>query len=260
MNISKSIYSYIVAAFIAIGISVPQSSAQMSVTQMGFGNFKKQIYSYWYKKGWFIDAQSGVRILGSTSAGASLSPGLNVNGAIGYRFSERFALKGRLGYNSFGFEPASVSPDWAMVGAVDTYESRGTSVSTSFEAMINLITVKNRVSNRSLKGNRAYKLDIHAGIGWTSYANSPFKTYVTDVWGDDAFRLDPLVRGNDDMGHVIVGLTNSYDLNSRISLNLDASGFILIAQDYTFDSYNVVKHEGIGFISTISFGLTYRFL
>jgi hypothetical protein len=259
MKIFNSLPSYALAVIIAIGISVPQSSnAQMSVTQMGFGNFKKEVYPYWYKKGWFIDAQGGMRILGATTADASLAPGFSINAGLGYRFSDRFALKGRIDYNDFGFEPTTAEPTYS--GVTGSYEARGTGLSASFEAMINLITVRNKVANGTLKGNKAYKLDFHGGIGYTTFANRAFKDFFTDNFGSDFFSLDPLIRGNDDMGHVILGLTNSYDFNSRVSVNLDYSAFILIAQDYTFDSYNLVEHDGVGFISTISLGLTYRFL
>jgi hypothetical protein len=69
---------------------------------------------------------------------------------------------------------------------------------------------------------------------------------------------DPAINGNDDMGHIILGLSPQYHLNGRVSINLDLTTFILVKQDFTFDNYNGIQHEGLGNLSALSFGITIR--
>ena len=192
----------------------------------------------WYKIYWFYELNAGVRMLGSTSNHSSLGSGINANASMGYLFSEKFGLKGRIDYHSFRFTTGLSNPI-----------AKGTAASISLEAMTNLLafTSSQRFSS--------FRLNLHGGAGWTTYANHSFKQYRKE---HGLSMDDPAINGNDDMGHIIFGLSPQYHFNGRVSINLDLTTFILVKQDFTFDNYNGIQHEGLGNLSALSFGITIR--
>lgn len=193
----------------------------------------------WYNIYWFYDLNIGTRLLGSTSTDAQLGAGLNINGGIGYFFNERFGLKGRIDHHRFKFTP----------GIQDESTAKGGAVSLSGEVLTNVLAWGNNNKFSRLR------LTLHGGLGLTSYANSSFKDFREE---NNITFDDPAIKGNDDMGHIILGLTPQYHINGRCSINLDISTFFLVKQDFTFDRYNLEKQKGIGNISTISLGITFR--
>ncbi len=197
------------------------------------------IETSWYNLYWFYDVNVGTRLLGSTSNFTDLSAGLNMNAGIGYIFSEKFGLKGRIDHHRFSFTPG-------IEGAAN---AKGGAFSLSFEGLTNILSYfqSNRFSN--------FRLNLHGGAGLTSYANRSYKEFRDEL--DKPFD-DPAIDGNDDMGHIILGLTPQYHINGRCSIQLDFSSFFLIKQDYTFDRYNHEKQQGIGYISALSLGFTFR--
>lgn len=72
------------------------------ITSSLFAQNREKIYVYskaeakYYNVHWFADLNVGTRMFGATSSEANLGPGLNVNAGIGYLFTERFGIKGRL--------------------------------------------------------------------------------------------------------------------------------------------------------------------
>lgn len=199
---------------------------------------KSKIVAVWYKHWWFVDANVGTRLLGKTSTNVNLSAGINANASIGYLFSEKFGIKGRYDFNSFKFSP----------GFNGQSTSIGRMHSFSLEACTDLITL--------IKGEeiRNWRFVLHGGAGLSSYGNVDYREFREefDPWED------PLIKGNDDMGHVILGITPQYHISGRWSLNLDISTFILIKQSNTFDRFSDVRVNGLGNVTTVSLGLTFR--
>lgn len=195
----------------------------------------------WYNIYTFYEGNLGVRILGSTTDLTTLGAGLNVNAGIGHYFSERFGLKARIDYHRFKFSPGIQSQPDAQGGAM----------SFSLEALTNVL---NWVNNKKFS---KFRLALHGGLGYTSFNNRSFKENALEI-DPEYFNDDPAIKGNDDMGHIILGLTPQFHINGRSSIQLDFSSFLLVKQDFTFDNYNGKRHNGIGNISAISLGFTFR--
>lgn len=202
-----------------------------------------QVYSkaeaQFYKVHWFADLNVGTRMFGATSSQADLGLGLNVNAGLGYLFTERFGIKGRLDFNSFEFTP----------GIGDDAKATASAYSISLEALTDLIAL--------IEGTTSYAQDwkviIHGGLGFSAYSGKDFKENYLDEEFQDDYR-----KGNDNMGHIILGITPQYHLSTKWSLNLDFSTFLLIKQDFTFDNFNGERFNGLGNISAVSLGLTFR--
>lgn len=198
-----------------------------------------KIAAKWYNLEWFLEGNLGTRVLGSTSSNVNLSPGFNVNLSLGYMFSDRFGIKGRYDFNSFKFTP----------GFNGKSGSIGRMHSISLEAVTDLIPLFNGTEFRN------WRLQLHGGAGLSTYGNVDYREFREEEikpWED------PAIKGNDDMGHVILGITPQYHINSRWSVNLDLSSFILIKQSNTFDRFSDERFDGLGNVTTISLGLTFR--
>lgn len=195
----------------------------------------------WYNIYWFYEGNVGTRLMGATTDMVNLGAGLNINGGIGHYFSERFGLKGRMDYHRFTFTP----------GINSQPEANGGAMSFSLEALTNVINW----FDRSKFGR--VRLALHGGLGYTSFNNRSFKENALEA-NPEYFNDDPAIKGNDDMGHIIVGLTPQFHINGRCSIQLDFSSFFLVKQDFTFDNYNGQRHEGLGSISALSLGFTFR--
>jgi hypothetical protein len=214
----------------------PKGAAKADISPYG------KIEVSWFKLGWFVDLNCGTRMLGATSSAAKLGLGFSANGGIGYFFSDRFGLKGRMDYNRYTFSPG--------IGLMP--EARGVAMSFSIEALtdiIPLVTGKTKF--------RDWRIELHGGVGYTSFANKAFKADRLKT-NSDYFQNDPAIKGNDDMGHVIIGLTPQYHINGRWSINLDFSSFFLFKQDFTLDNYNGERFNGVGNISNLTLGITFR--
>lgn len=203
---------------------------------------KIQVYNKaeaeFYKVHWFADINAGTRMFGATSSKADLGLGLNINAGLGYLFTERFGIKGRVDYNNFEFTP----------GIGNSNETKGNAYSISLEAITDLVAL---FKNPDLE-IQDWRIILHGGLGYTSYSNPDFKDNFSGVF------VDPLYKGNDDMAHIILGITPQYHLSTKWSVNLDFSTFLLIKQDFTFDNFNGERFNGLGNISALSLGLTFR--
>jgi hypothetical protein len=199
------------------------------------------IETNWYKVGWFADLNGGIRLLGATSDAAKLGAGFSGNAGIGFLVSDRVGVKGRIDYNRFSFTPG--------IGAEP--EATGGAMSFSLEAITDLIPLSTQQAKV-----RDWRVSLHGGFGYTSYNNRSFKENRLES-NPDYFN-DPIIKGNDDMGHMIIGITPQYHFNGRWSLNLDFSTFFLFKQDFTLDNYNGQRFDGIGNISNLTFGVTFR--
>jgi hypothetical protein len=204
-----------------------------------------------FKLQWFADINGGMRMFGSTSSISDLGLGFSGNAGVGYFFSDRFGLKGRVDYSRFSFTPGVTIESTSGTLIYGEAEAQGGAMSFSFEALTDLIpllTKKTKVRN--------WRVILHGGLGYTSYNNKSYKEYQNDI--DPDYFQDPVIKGNDDMGNIILGITPQYHISGRWSVNLDYSSFILLKQDFTLDNYNGVRSNGIGHISSVTLGLTFR--
>lgn len=201
-----------------------------------------KVETNWYKIGWFADLNGGIRFLGATSDAATLGAGFNGNAGLGFFITDKIGIKGRVDYHRFSFSPNTV---------FNSYEARGGAMSFSLEATSDLLPFTSGTKIRD------WRIELHGGFGYTSFANQALKRYYTED-NADYFNEDPAIKGNDDMGHMILGITPQYHINGRWSIQADFSSFFLFAQDFTFDNYNGKRFDGIGNISTTSFGVVFR--
>jgi hypothetical protein len=213
----------------------PRGASKASISPYG------KIKTNWYKVGWFADINVGMRMLGATSAAADLGVGFSGNAGIGFLMSDRIGVKGRIDYNRFSFSPG--------IGAAP--EAGGGAMSFSLEAVTDLIPLSTQKTKI-----RKWRIALHGGFGYTSYNNKSFKE--DRLAQDSDYFNDPVIKGNDDMGHMILGITPQYHFDGNWSINLDFSSFFLFKQDFTFDNYNGERFNGIGNISNLTFGVTFR--
>lgn len=190
----------------------------------------------WYKTGWFLDGNAGVRFIGQTSDAATMNVGPSFNAGLGYFFNDKIGIKGRLDYDEFT----------TVYGGS---EDRAASGGASLEVMVRLLQVFNH------KRSRDFSLNLHAGSGLSMLVN-PNKAGFRDMKYVD--KLDYSWENKDRMGHIIIGLTPQYHINSRLSINLDVSHFTQFKQNYTYDTGSNVRAKDVtGFVTT-TVGLTIR--
>lgn len=240
MNLLRTYAKTTLLAFI-VCFSITSLSAQSNKSSKAKFSTYGPIETSWYRLGWFVDGNLGIRMFGATSEAADLGLGLSGNAGLGYLFSDAFGLKGRIDYNRYTFTP----------GIGGEVEARGTAVSVSFEAFTEIIALTTK--SRQLSD---WRILLHGGIGYTTFANKSFKDDRLEQ--DPDYFQDPYIKGNDDMANIIVGVTPQYHISGRWSVNLDISSFFLIKQDFTLDNYNGERFNGIGNITNASIGLTFR--
>jgi hypothetical protein len=193
----------------------------------------------WYISPWTIEGNIGTRALGVVSEGVDNGLGLALNGGFGYSFSKAFGLKGRMDYYNNPLTPGFNGAENSTTG----------SLGLSLIANINLIALAN-------KGKRSdWVLNLYAGSGLTSSWNADFKEFYRNNIGD--FN-DPIIKGNEDMGHVVVGLNPQFYVTSRFALSLDISYFSLFNQDNTYDYAERLEDGQLGNALTIGLGFVWR--
>lgn len=200
-------------------------------------NSSQGILKYnWFNQGWFFDVNAGTRLLGKTSEQANMKPGFTSNTGAGYLFNEKFGVKGRVDYHNFQ----------TTGGTPSTSHSIGVSV----EGIANLIQI---IGERKA---RKFSLVLHGGVGVATLFNPKWKQSVID---DPNRELnDGGFNGNNELFHIIVGITPQYHINSILSLNLDVSHFTQFRQYNTYDTFNAEKADGVTGVLGLSLGLTFR--
>lgn len=189
----------------------------------------------WYKTGWFLDANAGVRFLGETSPAADMLIRPSINGGIGYFFNEKFALKGRLDAHQFAASYNSKIDNSMSIGA-------------SAEAVVRLLQVI------KYRRSRDFALNLHAGAGLTALINPSYRESIEDK----GFDYEGVLFNADNIGHIVVGITPQFHLNSRVSINLDISHFTQFKQFKTYDTHNGVDAKGVTGVLSTTVGLTFR--
>lgn len=242
MTKSNTSFIKVIALTLLLCISTFMASAQLIEAQ---ASPKAHLSPYgkvetnWYKIGWFTDLNGGVRLLGATSGAANLGAGFNGNAGLGFFITDKIGIKGRIDFNTFKFTP----------GVGGSPEAKGRMTSLSLEATSDLLPFTSGSKIRD------WRIELHGGFGYSSFANIDFKEYRESI--NYEFD-DPMFKGNDDMGHMILGITPQYHISGRWSINLDFSSFFYFSQDYTLDRYNKESLNGVGSMITTTLGVTFR--
>lgn len=188
-------------------------------------------------EGLFFDLNLGSRFGGATSEFSKMGPGFHLDGGVGYMFSNIIGIKGELGM------------DWFSAMSTDE-----TTVDKAGMGRATLMAVLG-VSELAGFGTEKFALRLHLGLGLASLSNPSWKD--ARIASGYEF-VDPLLKGNDDMGHFIIGLNPQYHINSEISVNANISFIGLLKQDYVIDRATNVAVEGAQNIVNASVGISYR--
>lgn len=189
----------------------------------------------WYKSGWFLEGNGGVRFLGQTSDIAKMQIRPSLNGGVGYFFNEKVGIKGRVDAHQFAATYADKT-DLSM------------SVSGSAEVVLRLIQIF------SPRTSRDFALNLHAGSGLSALINPSVRKQVEANGGEYKGKL----FNADNVGHVIIGIMPQYHINSRVSINLDVSHFSQFKQNRTYDTHNGVETKAVTGVIGATVGLTFR--
>lgn len=190
------------------------------------------------EKGLFFDANMGTRLGGATSTMATVGAGFHADGGIGYMFNNWIGIEGHLGFNTFN--AVSVADN----GIVD----KSYLYNTSLQGVVVL-------SQLIGFGTEKFDLNLHTGFGFSTFANPGFKSAYKEnnEFGDRFF------KGNDEAVNITFGLTPRFHINEKISINLDASYFVLFGQDHSLDrEIGNTFLEGTTGITNLAVGISYR--
>lgn len=190
----------------------------------------------WFKTGLFLDANAGVRFLGETSTIATMSPGTSINAGLGYFFNDKIGVRGRIDYNQFTAK---------YNGIID----KSYSVGASAEVMLRLLQIL------AEKKSRNFSINLHAGAGITTLRNPSYIKFRKETGIADS---EKFITNQDDMGHLIVGITPQFHLNEKWSINLDFSHFTHFNQGVTYDTDNLIASKKVTGIINTTIGLTFR--
>ncbi|HLV43008.1 MAG TPA: outer membrane beta-barrel protein [Brumimicrobium sp.] len=224
----KALLSFFLCAFLSIN-AFAQDLSHSSQGKIKFN---------WFRTGVFIDGNAGIRLLGETSSQADMDPGLTLNAGMGYFFNKKVGMKGRIDYHQFPM-------------------TRGNGSSTSYSVGLSLEAVANLLQVFGPEKARKFSFLAHGGAGLTSLINPEFKKHYEEVLGKEF--NDPLIKGGDEMFHIILGVTPQYHFKSKFSLNLDISQFIQFNQHRTYDTFSAELAKTATGVFGASLGLTIRF-
>lgn len=192
------------------------------------------------KNSLFFDLNVGGRVGGAVTYYSKMLPGLHSDVGIGYMFSDVWGLKVDFGYDSF-----KATQDLNGTKSKDaSYMLRG-----SVQAVVDL------AEDHNFKNNK-YGMLFHFGVGCSTINNAEYKDEYEASGG--SFN-DPYIKGNDDMGNVIFGLTPQLNLNENLALNLDFSTILFLKQSAYFDrTFSNESYKSLGAIWNLSVGLNYH--
>ena len=188
----------------------------------------------------FFDLNVGGRFLGNVSDSSTLTPGIHLDGGVGYMFNPIWGIKGDLGYDTYrSFK------DNSMNNEID----RSYMIRASLQGLLSLSELFEFES-------REFELMFHAGFGFASQINPSYKTRFTDNGG--VFE-DPYFKGNDDMINVIFGISPKYRIRDHFMMSFDLSGLVLLQESNFVDAvFDNTVNQGTGFILNASVGITYE--
>ena len=188
----------------------------------------------------FFDLNVGGRFLGNVSDSSTLTPGIHLDGGVGYMFNPIWGIKGDFAYDSYrSFKENS------QTNAID----RSYMLRASLQGLSSL-------SSLFEFETKEFELLFHTGFGFSSQINPSFKTYYRENIGE---YQDPYFKGNDDMMNVIFGITPKYRFKDRLLMSFDLSGLVLLEESAFVDAqFDSRINQGTGFILNASVGITYE--
>ena len=171
---------------------------------------------------------------GSDSVKAVLSPGIHVDGGLRYQLNELISLRGGISFDRF---------NTTISGFPDSTNDNSSLTSLSIESVINLKEFKFMSFIPEKMG-----LNFHGGFGLSFLSNTKFKEAKE-------------FKGSDEMINIIFGLTPQYNLNDKISINLDMACRLLLLQSYYVNPNQdgTPPSKNMSNIFNLSVGATYRF-
>ena len=171
---------------------------------------------------------------GSDSVKAVLSPGIHVDGGVRYQLNELISLRGGISFDRF---------NTTISGFPDSTNDNSSLTSLSIESVINLKEFKFMSFIPEKMG-----LNFHGGFGLSLFSNTKFKEAKE-------------FKGSDEMINIIFGLTPQYNLNDKISINLDMACRLLLLQSYYVNPNQdgTPPSKNMSNIFNLSVGATYRF-
>ena len=192
-----------------------------------------------------IDANLGGRFGGSISdtaineKSASLSPGLHFDGGIRYQVNKLISIRGGMSYDNF-------KTTWEGQDLSDSIDE-ASMLGGTIEAVVNLKELKFMSFIPKKIG-----LNLHAGFGLSTISNPAYQK--------DKIFTDAGIEGNDDVVTIVLGLTPQYQLNDKISINLDIAAKFLAKQSLYFNAGQDSRaNETMGNIFNVAVGATYKF-
>lgn len=186
----------------------------------------------------FFNFNLGLRGGGEKSNMVTMKSGLHLEGGVGYMFNHIVGIQGDLGFNTYKTtdvaNPGLQNKSWLLRSSVQCVLS---------------------ISEIAKFDVPHFWLNMHLGYGFSTHSNPSWKKMRIEKYGE-TFN-DPAFKGNDDMVNVIFGINPKYALNEKLAVNFDFSTILQLKQDYTVDTYNLVKVKGLTHYFTFSTGLTY---
>jgi OmpA-OmpF porin, OOP family len=115
----------------------------------------------------------------------------------------------------------------------------------AISGIINLTNVLRMKKNIGVAGDESkFKLLFHSGLGIASLSNKKFG----------------FIKDADNMFNFSLGLTPMYNVNDKLSINMDIVSIANLYQDYRYDFTGKYHNAGFdGGLINVSLGISYRF-
>jgi len=153
---------------------------------------------------------------------------------MGFMFNRVIGVRGALGY------------DGVFAQSDSTKKHSNTDI---FRITIGGIVSISEWANFSTK---RFNLNFHFGVGWSTMSNRQFKK------DNPTYDDGKLIAKNDDLGHVIVGITPHIHINDRISFTSDFSFLMLTSYHYNVDYQQSRDIRGWDNYMNLSVGILFR--
>ena len=201
----------------------------------------------WHRKGWLIEGGAGMRTFGKRTENIDKTPGLALHGSLGYRFNSVWGVRGRVDYYNH-----EINPGYENLAGVDSFTNPESSMSHS--VALSMVINADLIPLITGRDNRKWIMNAYAGLGLTTNWLPDFKNTVETLNGHEW--RDPMLKGHQDMGQILLGIAPQYNFTSRFGITLDIAAFTHIRQTYTYD---VQKDNSISFVLNPSLGMIFYF-
>jgi len=178
-----------------------------------------------------------MRAFGRRSEDIDRIPGFSAHGGLGYKFGDIWGVRGRLDYYNHVLRPGY----------------SGECQSTAHSMAISAMGTADLIPWITGSKGTIWHLITYLGGGLTTSWNPDMKNFVESNTGFGEWQ-DPALAGNDDMAHLILGISPQYHISSRFALTADISTFMNFAQDFTYNYKTRLDRGSVGAIMNLSFG------